>query len=236
MAGFLKRVRRVTLGKISAFLDGVENPEEVFPQLMVEMREECRKAIDAEATAIAAMKRRRMEYDSTLEDVEKWANRARLAVGEGNDDLARTALEKQIATEKKLQGQKRALEGAKVAADRAREAREELHKKVEVLESKKDEILARARAAKQQERVQKVLAGMEDSGASILDAVARMEDKVVEAEARTGAYSDIAMDMAGGDTESKFRELERKQFVEDRLAELKRKLVEDKAKADAPHA
>ena len=63
MAGFLKRVRRLTLGKINAFLDGAENPEQVFPQLVEEMREECKKAIQAEATATAAHKRRQHVKD-----------------------------------------------------------------------------------------------------------------------------------------------------------------------------
>jgi phage shock protein A len=232
MVGFLKRVQRLTMAKINAFLDGAENPEEVFPQLVKEMRDECNKAIDAEATAVAALKRRQAEHDETASEVEKWATRAELAVRDGDDDLARTALESQMSAERTLEAQKQALEGAQVAADRARQAREDLHAKLDELERKRDEILARARAAKNQEDVQRVLAGVEsDKGASLLDAVARMEEKVAEAEARAGAYSEVAADMAGGDAETKFRELERGQAVEDRLAELKKKVAEG---ADEP--
>jgi phage shock protein A len=224
MVGFLKRVRRLTMAKINAFLDGAENPEQVFPQLVQEMREECKKAVEAEATAVAALKRRQQEHDETQAEVEKWATRAELAVGEGDDDLARTAIESQISAEKRLDANKEALANAQDAADRAREAREDLHDKLDTLERKRDEILARARAAEKQEEVQKVLAGLEsDRGASILDAVARMEEKVAEAEARAGAYGDVATRMAGGDTEAKFRELERKQSVDERLADLKKK-------------
>ena len=225
MAGFMKRVRRLTLAKIDAFLDGAENPEEVFPQLVKEMRQECQKAIEAEATAVAAQKRRQQEYDETKAELDKWANRAELAVKDSDDGLARTALENQIAAEKRLQTQQHSLDIAGRAADQARGAREDLHDKVETLERKRGEILARARAAKQQTEVQKVLAGIEaGSGASILEAVARMEEKVAEAEARAGAYGDIAADVSGGDTEAKFKDLERKQSVEERLADLKKKV------------
>ncbi len=225
MVGFLKRVRRLTMAKINAFLDGAENPEQVFPQLVAEMRTECNKAIDAEATAVAALKRRQAEHDETAATVEKWAKRAELAVRDGDDELARTALESQMAAERTLEAQERAVATAQVAADRARQAREDLHAKLDELERKRDEILARARAAKNQEDVQRVLAGVEsDKGASILDAVARMEEKVAETEARAGAYGEVAADMAGGSSETKFRELERKQSVDDRLADLKKKV------------
>jgi len=235
-AGFLKRVRRLTLARINAFLDGAENPEQVFPQLVAEMREECKKAIEAEATAVAAHKRRLQERDDAQAEVDKWAQRAELAVREGDDDLARTAIENQVAGEKRLQAQERALDQARVAMERAREAREDLHSKLETLERKREEILSRARAAKSHEEVQKVLAGLEaDGSASILDAVARMEEKVVAAEARAGAYADVASDMAGGSDETKFRELERKQAIENRLAELKRKLIgEGSSTKDTP--
>jgi phage shock protein A len=225
MAGFLKRVRRITMAKIGAFLDGAENPEEIFPQLVQEMRQEGQKAIQAEATAVAALKRRQQEYDETKDLIQKWATRAELAVKESDDELARTALLNQVAVEKRLEAHRRAVEVARRAAGQAREAREELHKKIETLELKRDEIISRARAARQQEAVQRVLAGVEAGGGSILDAVARMEDKVAEAEARAGAYTDVAADIAGGDTEMKFRELEKKHSVEDRLAELKRRLA-----------
>ena len=230
-AGFLKRVRRLTMAKINAFIDGAENPEQIFPQLVAEMRTECKKAIDAEATAVAALKRRQQEHDDTQAELEKWAGRAELAVRQGDDALARTAIESQVATEKRLEAEKQALDQAQDAAERAHQAREDLHEKLDTLERKRDEILVRARSAKKQEEVQKVLAGIEaGSGASILEAVARMEEKVAEAEARAGAYSDVAADMAGGSSEAKFRDLERKQAIDERLAALKEQVA---SKGDA---
>ncbi len=235
-AGFLKRVRRITLGKINAFLDGAENPEQVFPQLVQEMREECHKAIEAEATAIAALRRREQEFNETDAEVEKWGSRAELAVKDGDDDLARSAIENQVAAEKRRVQQADAVAVARAAADKATEARQDLHDKLDHLEQKRDEIIARARAAKSQEEVQKVLAGIESgSGASILEAVARMEEKVAAAEARASAYGEVAAEVSGAGTESKFRELERKDAIDERLAELKKKLAGEAAEpADSP--
>lgn len=228
MAGFLKRVSRITMGKINTFLDGAENPEEVLPMLLKELRAEQQKAIEGEATAIAAHKRRVQEYQEVEADITKWAGRAELAVKDGDDGLARTALENQVAAEKRLEIAKPTLVTAERAADQARHAREDLQAKVATLETKRDEIIARAQAAKQQEEVQKVLAGIEaGKGDSILEAVARMEDKVAVAEARADAYGEVAAEVTGGDTESKFRDLEQKGLVDERLKELKAKLSKE---------
>lgn len=228
MAGFLKRASRITMGRINAFLDGAENPEEVLPMLLKELRAEQQKAIEAEATAIAAHKRRVQEYQEVEADISKWADRAELAVKDGDDELARTALENQVAAEKRLELAKPTLATAERAAGQARQAREDLQAKVATLETKRDEIIARARAAQHQEEVQKVLAGIEaGKGDSILEAVARMEDKVAAAEARADAYGEVAAEVTGGDTESKFRELERKGLVDERLKELKAKLSKE---------
>ena len=225
MAGFLKRVRRLTMAKINAFLDGAEKPEEIFPRLVQEMREEGKKAVEAEATAVAALRRREQDHSEAKGDVEKWSGRAELAVKDGNDDLARKALERQVAAEKRLAAAEDSLQVARQAAEQAREAREDLHNNLETLERKRTEILARARAAKQQGEVQKVLAGIESGGGgSILDAVARMEEKVAQAEAKAEAYGDVASEKRHDDLEVEFRKLERKQSIEERLAELKEKV------------
>jgi len=228
MVGFLKRVSRITTAKINAFLDGAEKPEEVLPMLLKELQGERDKAIEAEATALAALKRREQELADVEADIAKWGKRAELAVKEGDDALARTALESQVAGEKRLASAGTARDAAQKASDRAHEAREDLQAKCETLETKRDEILARAQAAKQQEQVQKVLAGIEaGTGDSILSAVARMEDKVAEAEARADAYTDVAAGVSGADTESKFRELERKESIDERLQRLKDKVGEE---------
>jgi phage shock protein A len=222
MAGFLKRVRRLTLARINAFLDALENPEQVFPQLVRELRQECRRAVEAEATAVAALRRRQQEHDEAKAEAETWTRRAEVAVKGADDALARAAIEKQMAAEKRLPEFQEAVQAARVAADRAREAREQLHSRVATLERRRDEILARARAAAKNEDLQRVFAHLESGwGTSLLDAVARMEDQVAIAEARAGAYAELA----GGDAEARFRELERRRAIEDRLAELKQKVV-----------
>jgi phage shock protein A len=149
MAGFLKRIRRITMAKINAFLDGAENPEQIFPQLIQEMREQAKKAVEAEATAVAALKRREQEWEEAKAEAEKWGKRAELAVRSGDDALARTALENQDAADRNLARREEALDLARKAADQARDARADLNDKSRTLEQKRDEILARARAAKQ---------------------------------------------------------------------------------------
>lgn len=223
-AGFLKRVRRLTLGRIEAFLDSAEDPDDVFPRLVDEMRDECRKAIDAEATAAAALKRREMEHAETKTLAEKWTRRAELAVQNRDYGLARTAIENQMPAERLLALREDDLAAARTAAERARTARIDLHRRLRILESRRDEIIARARAAEANADTQRALAGVQaGSGGRLLDIVRRLEEKVVVAEARAEAYGDVAAGTLA-DAEAKFRELEHRRAIDERLAELRQKV------------
>ena len=54
--GLISRIRRITVSRIENFLNTVENPEVLFPQLVREMEDQVRAAISAETKALAACK------------------------------------------------------------------------------------------------------------------------------------------------------------------------------------
>ena len=54
--GLINRIRRITLSRIENFLNTVEDPEVLFPQLVREMEDQVRAAVSAETKALAACK------------------------------------------------------------------------------------------------------------------------------------------------------------------------------------
>ena len=54
--GLISRIRRITVSRIENFLNTVEDPEVLFPQLVREMEDQVRAAISAETKALAAQK------------------------------------------------------------------------------------------------------------------------------------------------------------------------------------
>ena len=54
--GLIQRIRRLTVARIENFLNTVEDPEVIFPQLVREMEDQVRAAISAETKALTALK------------------------------------------------------------------------------------------------------------------------------------------------------------------------------------
>jgi phage shock protein A len=94
-----------------------------------------------------------------------------------------------------------------------------LEGKISEAKTKKDMLKARAGAAKANEQLQRVVGNM--STGSAMAAFDRMEEKVLQMEARSQA----AAELAGADLESQFAMLESGSDVDDELAAMKAQLL-----------
>jgi phage shock protein A len=90
-----------------------------------------------------------------------------------------------------------------------------LESKISEAKTKKNMLVARSRAAKANEEIQKTLGSIDTS--SSMSAFERMEEKVMQIEARSQAIGEIT----GSDMERQFAALESGSDVDDELAMLK---------------
>jgi len=227
--GLIQRIRRLTVARIENFLNTVEDPEIIFPQLVREMEDQVRAAISAETKALAASKAAERDGQNTRKKLDRMVHGAEIAVEKGDNKTARDAVKAQIALESELKVQDDAVERAGRAYEDAKTARMQIEEQLNELRSKKDEIITRARVAKTQQKIEKTVGGRVSSTASILDAVVRMEGKVEEAEAELEIRR--GMDKGGitPSLERRLDELERDSEIEKRLAELKKRISASKA-------
>jgi phage shock protein A len=222
--GLFKRLHRITIGRIEAFLSRVEDPETLFPVLVKEMEDQLTAATEAEAKAMATLKGCEREVSKHEETVQRYENGALNAVKQGDEETARQAVKAQISAEKSSGLSSHNLETAKVALERARAARVRIQQQLEELQMKKGEILTRARVAKTQKKIQATVSGSVGSGDSILDAVARLEAQVEETEAELEIQQAlIGEGTASQSLESKLEELDNEAEIQKRLDELKKR-------------
>lgn len=220
--GILNRLHRLSVGHIEAFLSSVEDPEVIYPQLIREMEERVRSATAAEAHAIAAVKTTERELSDLKVKVARMGKGAKLAMDKGDEKTAREALAAQIDTESKLPTREELLAKTRSASERATEARKAIVSQLEELRAKKDEILTRARAAKNQKRVMKTVSGKVSSSASLMDEASRMETSVEQAEVELEVQKEVAAGQSGGASlDRKLKDLEKSSSVDERLAALK---------------
>ena len=222
--GLFTRLHRVTVGKIEVFLSRFEDPELVFPVLVKEMEEQLNAAAEAEAKATATLKHSERDVQKHKETIDKYGNGAYLAIQKGDEETARQSLDAQIQAEHASDFSQKNLEIAQRSLERATLSRKRIQEQLAELRTKKDEILTRARVTKVQKKIQSTVSGTVGSGDSILDAVARLEAQIEEAEAELEIQASFTGEgTASTSLEKRLQELSNETEIDRRLAELKQK-------------
>jgi len=121
---------------------------------------------------------------------DDWYTRAQLALRSGNDALAKEALyrrQQHLETVKALQTQ---LDAQGRAADKLYEGMQALEVKIKEAKQRKNEFVARAKAAESTQKVNDMLSGL--TGKTSMDAFRRMEEKVEALEAAAEVSAEMA--------------------------------------------
>ncbi|KAG5549604.1 hypothetical protein RHGRI_014801 [Rhododendron griersonianum] len=165
--------------------------------------------------------------------------RAQLALGKGEEDLAREALKRRKAYADNANGLKAQLDQQKSIVDNLVSNTRLLESKIQEARSKKDTLKARAQSAKfvlnlyplftfrTATKVSEMLGNVNTSSA--LSAFEKMEEKVLAMESQADALNQLTSD----DLEGKFALLEGSS-VDDDLADLKKELSGSKKKGELP--
>jgi phage shock protein A len=217
--GYVRRVRRILASNINDLIDRAENPEKMLNQLTLEMESSIEEAKNRVATAIAAERRLRSHHERERRDAAVWEERAKSAIEQGDDDLAREALRR-----KKLHGEladsyQRELETQAEGVQGLRSSLEALRRKLEEARMTKRALIARYRTAQARGGLGRIRATVIDTTA--FDAFERMADKIEELEIRGQVAAEFAVDAL----EEKFRTPEEEAAIDAELTELKESMA-----------
>jgi phage shock protein A len=217
--GLFDRVSRVVRANLNAAVSSAEDPEKILEQAIIDMQEDLVQLRQAVATAIASQKRTQQQMNQANTEAENWQRRAKLALEKGDENLAREALSRRKTNVETATALKTQLDQQSGTVDTLKRNLIALEGKISEAKTKKDMLKARASAAKANEQLQKTVGGLGTSSA--MGAFERMEEKVLQMEARSQA----AAELAGADLESQFAQLESGSDVDDELAALKSQLL-----------
>lgn len=219
----IERLQRLTRARIEAFLTTVEDPELLYPQLLREMEDKVREATQVEAKAAAALKLLQKEVAELREKIQRMQRGAELAMSKNDEATARDALSAQINLEGDVGRKESAIPRLEQALENARDARKDIQTKLDEMRAKKDEILTRARTARNQKAIEKSVHGRSSSASSILDTVSQMEGKIEETETELEIQREVSRQSGGPGLEKRLKDLETGASIDDRLAALKLK-------------
>lgn len=217
--GLFDRIGRLVRANVNDMVNKAEDPEKVLEQSIIDMQEDLVQLRQAVASAIATQKRSQQQYNQAESQANQWYSRAQLALQKGDENLAKEALQRKKTYSETANTVKVSLDSQTAQVETLKRNLTALEGKISEAKAKKDMLKARMTAARTQEQLNNTMGSINTSGA--MAAFDRMEEKVLQMEARSQATAELAGD---GGLEEDFRKLEASSDLDDELAAMKAEL------------
>jgi phage shock protein A len=234
MPGLSGRMSTVVKAKISKMLDRAEDPSETLEysyQKQIELLQNVKKGI---ADVVTSKKRLQLQTEKLQQQVVKLDTQARQALAAGNEDLARTALERKNVAQTELQSLDSQVAELVKQQEQMTASEQKLRTKIESFRSRKEVIKAQYSAAEAQVKISEAATGVGEEMADVGLAMQRALDKTEDMKARAGAVQELEaagtfddltqLGPAEDDIDRQLKQLSSTSEVDSELAKMKAEL------------
>ncbi|WP_336660463.1 PspA/IM30 family protein [Leucobacter sp. USHLN153] len=228
----LGRITTLVRANINSILDSAEDPQKMIDQLVRDYSNNISDAEQAIAETIGNLRLLEQDYEEDVRTAAEWNRKAIAASAKademraaGNtvdadkfDNLAKVALQRQITEENEARAAEPTIASQREVTEKLKAGLNGMKEKLQQLQSKRAELIARAKTAEAQNRVADAVKSID-----VLDPTSdlgRFEEKIRRQEALARGKQEIA----ASTLDSQFNELENFEAVtevEARLAALK---------------
>ncbi len=212
----LGRITQLTRANLNAMIDRAEDPQLMLDQLIRDYTNSIAEAEGAIAQTIGNLRLAEQDHAADLAAAKEWGGKALAASSradalraQGNtgdadkfDNLAKVALGKQISFEQEAKDAEPMIAQQNEVVDKLKTGLAGMKEKLDDLKRRRDTLVARAKSAEAQSRVQSAV-----SSINVLDPtseVARFEEKVRREEARVAGQAELQ----ASSLDAQFEELE----------------------------
>jgi phage shock protein A len=234
MAGMGGRFSTVIKAKISRMLDRAEDPGETLDYSYQQQLESLQNVKKGIADVVTAKKRLQMQSQKLEQSVVKLDTQARQALSQGNEELARVALERKNVAQTELQSLDQQVAELEGQQQKLTDSEAKLRQKIEAFRTKKEVIKAQYSAAEAQVRISEAATGVGEQMADVGLAMQRATDKTEQMRARADAVSELEaagtfedltqLGSGQDDIDRQLHELSSQSVVDDELAKMKAEL------------
>jgi len=211
----LERVATLIRANLNDLIDRAEDPEKMIKQVIVDMENQLLQVKTQVAISMADHHLLQKKQAEQADRATEWMRKAELAVDKGQDDLARSALERYQSFTKMADAYTQQVTDQKQQVETLRRALEQLEQKLGEARQKSDVLIAQHRRARALERASDAQLVMTGTGpAAGFD---RMQRKVMHSEAVSQAKSELVSD----DVDRRFEQMEKEDEIGRLLGALK---------------
>ena len=218
----MERVATLLRANINDLIDRAEDPEKLLKQLVLDMENQLLQVKTQVAIALAdehlLEKKAREQEDAAA----GWHRKAELAVGKGDDMLARAAIERALSHENMHAAFRAQVADQTAESEALRSTYTKLQGKLAETQAQCELLIAQHRRAKMVSKATEARAAAANGkpGAPHLKAISRMQSRIGNTEAQNHAAKAL---LPEGSLEDRFAALEQEDRVEQLLNDLKNK-------------
>lgn len=216
--GILERTSQILRSNINDLLSHAEDPEKMLNQILSDMEDAIKQGQAQVAEQIAQEKLIQADLDSAKGSADEWGKKAELAVSKGADDLAREALHRQGDYAAQVGIYQKQLDAQHQAVQKLKTDLAALQDKYEDARRNKEMLITRAKRATAQQKIASASAKL--SSVDYSSDLQHMERRIQEQEAHVAAADEVE----STSVDEQFKKLGDNDAVEQKLAELKKKM------------
>jgi phage shock protein A len=200
------RLRRLIRSNVNDAVRKAEDPEKMLNQLILDMNKQLTEAKRNVATAITEEKRLLRQVEEQRNGAAEWERRAMVALRAGKEDLAREALARKQREDQYAEQLSSQYDKQHDAVEKLKTSLRELQDRIEEAQRKKNLLVARAKRAEAQKKIQEIITGLGDTSA--FDAFDEMSRRVEQLEIETEALEEVENDSSDRTLEDEIAALE----------------------------
>ena len=207
-----QRAHDILAAKTNKALDAAEQPDEMLDLSYEQMLDQLTKVRQALVTVAASRKQIELQEQQLQHSADHLEEQAKAALGLGQEDLAREALQRKAAAQAQIDGMESQHQQLNEEEEKLEQTLAALQERVNQFRTQKETLKAQYTAANAEASVNESVAGISstlgDSGA----ALQRAQDKIANMQARAGALDELlqsgVLEDVGGDTDDIQKELD----------------------------
>jgi phage shock protein A len=187
----LRRMSDVFQQKVSAAVDKAEDPSQALDLSYQKQLEALQQARRSVADVLTSEKRLELQADQLTQSISKLQDQARLALGQGKEDLAREALTRAQLARTQLDGLTQQIATVKQQEQKLEVTVQKLQARIETFRMQRDTMKAQYQAAKATTNVAETATGLSEQMADVNMMVDRSRDKIAQMQARSAAVGQL---------------------------------------------
>lgn len=215
-----ERISDLVRANINDLIDKAEDPEKMVKQIIIDMEEQLKKSTQSLGTAMGSLNSVKKQLENAKEQSNNWQSKAKMCLEQGNEELAKQALENKVKQDKLVAEYQEMVDSMEKQVSDIKAQIDVLKQKLEEARSKQGMLVARNQMADAKAQMAKSLGNMDSNSAfSKMD---KMEEKIERKEAQANALSDVS-----GTQESEtdpFAKMDRDNAVNEELEKLKNEM------------